>query len=115
MQNDIDLDNIMDVLDSLEAKEKAQEKKQGGKDLVGRVEHFYDKISVAAIKLSAPLALGDIIEIGDEEEAIRQKVESMQIEGKNIAEAKAGDFVGIKLKYKVYPGKDVYKILKPVE
>ncbi len=112
MQNDIDLDNIMDVLDSLEAREKAQEKKQSGKELVGRVEHFYDKIGVAAIRLSAPLAVGDIIEIGDEEEAIRQKVESMQIERNNITEAQAGDFVGIKLKYKVYSGKDVYKIVK---
>ncbi|MGB9732323.1 MAG: hypothetical protein ACP5P2_02740 [Candidatus Micrarchaeia archaeon] len=110
MRNGIDLDDVMNVLDSLEEREKAHGRKQSGKMLVGKVEHFYDKINVAAIKLTAPLAVGDIIEIGNEEEAIRQRIESMQIDRKDISKANAGDFVGIKLKYKVDAGKDVYKI-----
>ncbi|MGC9099631.1 MAG: hypothetical protein ACP5HW_03765, partial [Candidatus Micrarchaeia archaeon] len=98
MRNGIDLDDVMNVLDSLEEREKAHGRKQSGKMLVGKVEHFYDKINVAAIKLTAPLAVGDIIEIGNEEEAIRQRIESMQIDRKDISKANAGDFVGIKLK-----------------
>ncbi len=81
-----------------------------GKVLVGRVEQFFDKINVAAIILDSALKVGDIIEIGNEEEAIRQRISSMQIEKEDVSQAQEGESVGIKLKYKVPVGSDVYKI-----
>ncbi|MDE1834039.1 MAG: hypothetical protein KGH64_01740 [Candidatus Micrarchaeota archaeon] len=77
---------------------------------IGTVDRFFDKISVAAIKLSSRLAVGDIIEIGKEDEAIRQRVDSMQINGEDVEEALEGDDVGIKLKYRIDVGSDVYRI-----
>lgn len=78
--------------------------------IVGKVEQFYEKISVAAISLSAGLKVGDVIEIGDDEEAVRQRISSMQIERVDVPEAKEGDAIGVKLKYKVPIGSDVYKM-----
>ncbi|MCL4380828.1 MAG: hypothetical protein M1331_02405 [Candidatus Marsarchaeota archaeon] len=79
--------------------------------LIGRIEQFFDKISVAAVKLSDPLDVGDIIEIGSEEEAVRQRVESIEIDKKSVSRAEPGDSIGIKLKWKVSKGDNVYKIV----
>ncbi|MEM4088533.1 MAG: hypothetical protein QW774_03940 [Candidatus Micrarchaeaceae archaeon] len=109
-----DLDNIMDVLNEEEKRDSgfyARQVAGKGRILVGRVEHFYDKINVAAIRLEKPLKLGDIIEIGTEEDAIRQRITSMQINRKDVDEAVAGDDVGVKLKHKVEEGSSVYKII----
>ena len=54
--------------------------------------------------------VGDLIEIGDEYDAIRQRVSSMQVDGNDVQEAGAGDSVGIKLNYKVSEGRDVFRM-----
>ncbi|MDE1828299.1 MAG: translation elongation factor-like protein [Candidatus Micrarchaeota archaeon] len=77
---------------------------------MGVVEHFFDKIDVVAIKLSGPLKVGDIIEIGDEENAVRQKITSMQIDREDVGHAGEGDSIGIKLAHKVSPGSRVYRL-----
>ncbi|MEM3753564.1 MAG: hypothetical protein QXM58_00805 [Candidatus Micrarchaeaceae archaeon] len=108
-----DLDNVIDVLNE-EEKREASPEVQGmrqNKILVGRVEHFYDKISVVAVRLEKPLKVGDIIEIGTDEEAVRQHITSMQINRRDVNEAGVGDDVGIKLKYRVEEGSNVYKIV----
>ncbi|MGC8649117.1 MAG: hypothetical protein ACP5UN_02775 [Candidatus Micrarchaeia archaeon] len=79
---------------------------------IGVVDKYYSKLSVAAVRLSAELSIGDIIEIGTEEEAIRQRVQSMQINKKDVSIAHEGDDVGIKLKYKVQDGSKIYKLIK---
>ena len=66
------------------------------KELIGTVEQFFDKISVVAITLHGSLKVGDIIEIGTEDESVRQKVASMQIDKNYVEEASSGDSVGIK-------------------
>ena len=78
---------------------------------IGRIEQFFEKISVAAVKLSDSLDIGDIIEVGSEEEAIRQRVESIEIDKKSVSHAEAGNSIGIKLKWKVNKGDNVYKII----
>ncbi|MDE1850449.1 MAG: translation elongation factor-like protein [Candidatus Micrarchaeota archaeon] len=77
---------------------------------IGTVEHFFDKINVAAIKLIGPLKVGDIIEIGDEESAVREKIRSMQIDREDVERAGEGDSIGIKLGHKVAAGSRVYRI-----
>ncbi|MDE1762390.1 MAG: translation elongation factor-like protein [Candidatus Micrarchaeota archaeon] len=107
-----DLDNAMDVMDAYEERERVatQRSDPHTRSLVGTVEHYFDKIDVAAIKLSATLKVGDIIEIGDEEDAVRQKISSMQINREDVQEAFEGDEIGIKLKHRVEAGSSVYKM-----
>jgi translation initiation factor IF-2 len=81
-----------------------------GKVLIGKVDQFFDKINVIAVNLTGTLKVGDIIEIGDDEEAVRQKVSSMQIDREDVSEASEGDDVGIKLKHPVDVGSPVYRI-----
>jgi putative protease len=76
---------------------------------LGEVFSYFSKISVAAIKLSKSLKKGDTIHIKGHTTDITQKVESMQIDGKNVEEAKKGSEVGIKVKDRVRPGDKVYK------
>jgi putative protease len=109
---DVDLDSTMDSLETMEAREAARStsRQQQARVLVGTVEGFFDKIGVVAIRLSGTLKVGDVIEIGTEEEAVRQRVLSMQINREDVEEASEGDSVGIKLKYRVGEGESVYKL-----
>ncbi len=77
---------------------------------VGTVERYFSKLGVAAIKLESGISVGDIIEIGDREEAIRQRIQSMQIERKDVSTAEAGESVGILVRCPVKEGSNVYKI-----
>ena len=118
----MDVDNIDDVVESVNEWEARQQNVSAAystapaqnpeKVLIGRVNEFFDRINVVAISLTSPLNVGDIIEIGTEEEAIRQRISSMQIDKKNVEIANEGESVGIKLKYKVPVGSDVYKITR---
>ncbi len=107
-----DIDDQVESVNNWEERQMktAQPEKPKGKVLVGKVSQFFDKINVAAIDLSASLKVGDIIEIGNEEEAVRQRISSMQIERVDVLEADEGASIGIKLKYKVPVGSDVYRI-----
>jgi putative protease len=79
--------------------------------LIGQVVHYFSKIGVAVIKLSAPLSEGDLVHIiGGEETDFEQPVKSMQVDHKEITKAKKGDEVGLKVKEKVREGYKVFKI-----
>ena len=58
-----------------------------GKTLAGKVVHYYDKIGVAIIDLSAALKEGDKISIEKDNEAFEQQVSSMQAEHEKISSA----------------------------
>jgi len=78
---------------------------------VGKVAHYYSKISVAVIELRAPLKVGDRIAVKGMTTDFEQAVESMQIEHVNVKEAKEGDSIGLKVKDRVRPADLVYKII----
>src|SRR4030042_2453566 len=63
---------------------------------VGHITHFFSKINVAVLELTAPLAVGDRILVKGPLTDFEQVVESMQIEHKNIQKAEAGQSVGLK-------------------
>ena len=85
-------------------------KKVKKEKLIGRVTHYFDKIKVAAIKLSAPLKIGDEIRIVGGEVDFKQKVKSMEINRQKIKRAKKGDEIGLKVKEKVREGYRVFKL-----
>jgi putative protease len=78
---------------------------------VGRVTHFFSKISVAVLEVTAPLAIGDRILVKGPSTDFEQVVESMQIEHKNIQKAEAGQSIGLKTVQHVREKDVVYKKL----
>ncbi len=82
------------------------------KKLIGKITHFYSKISVAVVELTDKLLVGDEISIEGPETNFTQVVDSMQIEHNNIKEAKKGDSIGMKVNQKVKEGDEVFKVLE---
>lgn len=80
------------------------------KRLIGKISHYYSKIGVAVLELSAELKHGDTISIESAAGSFEQPVESMQVEHKNVESAAAGSSVGLKVSQPVKPGAKVYKI-----
>ncbi|MCM8784750.1 MAG: translation elongation factor-like protein [Candidatus Omnitrophica bacterium] len=80
---------------------------------IGKVSHYYTKISVAAIKITREnLRKGDKIHIKGHTTDLSQTVESMQKEHQEIEIAKEGDEIGIKVNEHVREGDIVYKIIE---
>ncbi|MFQ6086640.1 MAG: translation elongation factor-like protein [Candidatus Bathyarchaeia archaeon] len=77
---------------------------------VGRVSHFFSRISVAVVELKAPLAVGDRVLIKGSTTDLEQVVESMQIEHKDVQRAEAGQSIGLKVNDRVRENDTVYKI-----
>jgi putative protease len=77
---------------------------------VGRVTHYFTRISVAVVELKAPLAVGDRILIKGSTTNLEQVVESMQIEHNDVQRAEAGQSIGLKVKERVRENDTVYKI-----
>lgn len=78
---------------------------------VGHVTHFFSKIKVAVLELTAPLAVGDRILVKGPTTDFEQVVESMQIEHANIPRAEAGQSIGLKMAENARERDVVYKKL----
>lgn len=74
---------------------------------IGRISTFFSHVGVAAIKLSGKLKVGDRIRLKGHTTDFEQLVDSMQVDRKDIKEAKKGDEVGIKVNDKVRPNDSV--------
>jgi len=79
---------------------------------VGRITHFFTKISVAIVELSDALGVGDQIMIKGPTTDIEQTVESMQIEHESVKKAKRGQSIGLKVDGQVREHDMVYKVKK---
>jgi translation elongation factor EF-1alpha len=78
---------------------------------IGVVSHYFDRIEVAAIRLTTGvLRSGDKIHIRGHSSDFQQVVASIQIEHAAVAEAKAGDEIGIKVDQQVHEHDKVFKI-----
>jgi len=64
---------------------------------IGQITHFFSKINVAVLELTAPLAVGDRILVKGPTTDFEQAVDSMQIEHANIQKAEAGQSIGLKM------------------
>jgi len=78
---------------------------------VGKVTHFFSKISVAVIELTATLSVGDRVRIRGPTTDFEQAVQSMQIEHENVKTAKAGQSIGLKVNERVREKDTVYKMV----
>lgn len=76
---------------------------------IGRVTHYYPKISVAAVVLEDHLARGDRIHILGPHDDVHQSVTSMEIEHIPVREAEHGQDIGIKVIERVHAGDAVFR------
>jgi translation elongation factor EF-1alpha len=83
-------------------KEKLKEKE------IGVISGYFVHVGVAAIKLSGKLALGERVHIKGSTTDFEQEVDSIQINNKDISEAKKGDHIGIKVIEKVRPNDKIF-------
>ena len=78
---------------------------------IGHITHFFSKISVAIVELTAPLSVGNRILVKGPTTDFEQVVDSMQIEHKNVQKAEAGQSIGLKTAQPVKERDVVYKKL----
>ncbi|MBU4308401.1 MAG: translation elongation factor-like protein, partial [Nanoarchaeota archaeon] len=74
----------------------------------GTVSSYFSHVGVAAIKLSSKLKVGSKIHIKGQTTDFETEVASIQIERKEVKEAKKGDHIGIKVPNKVRPHDEVF-------
>lgn len=79
---------------------------------IGIVGHYYNKIGVAAIILEGKLEVGDTIHIKGHATDFTQKMESIQIENRNIERSKECANIGIKVKEHAKEYDVVYKVVE---
>lgn len=77
---------------------------------IGEVSTYFSHVEVAAIKLSGSLKVGDRIRIKGHTTDFEQLIDSMQINRKEVKEAKKGDEIGIKVNERVRPNDKVFVV-----
>jgi hypothetical protein len=78
---------------------------------IGKIIHFFSKINVAVVELMLPLSIGDQIQIKGPLTDFEQRVNSMQIDRKEIHRAEGGQSIGLKLSQLAREKDIVYKML----
>jgi U32 family peptidase len=80
---------------------------------IGVVEHFFNNINVAAIKITdGELKIGDTIHIVGAHTDLTHHVDHMEINRAQVQIAKKGEAIGIKVQDKVRDHDIVYKVPK---
>ncbi len=77
---------------------------------IGEVSTYFTHVEVTAIKLKNKLKVGDRIHIKGHTTDFEQFVDSMQIDKKEVKEAKKGDEIGIKTNERTRPNDKVFLI-----
>jgi translation initiation factor IF-2 len=77
---------------------------------IGKVSDFFARPVVAGIDLGGSLKVGDKVHIKGHTTDLEMTVASMQIDNKDVTEARKGQSVGIKVPDRVRQGDTVYKI-----
>jgi putative protease len=78
--------------------------------LIGKVNHYYNRISVAVVDLSAELKIGDTILFLGHTTDFTQEVASLEIEHQKVLSAGQGGEVAVKIDGEVRQGDLVYRL-----
>ena len=82
-------------------------------ELVGVVEKFFAQPGVAAVKVTrGTVKKGDTLRYVGHTTDFTDQVSSMQVNNQPVEEAKAGDFIGVKVKERVRENDKVYKVIE---
>ena len=71
---------------------------------IGKVVHWFGKVSVAVVELESDLKIGDTVRIEGAHTDFHQEIDSMQVEHEVVEQGAAGDEVAIKVKERVREG-----------
>jgi hypothetical protein len=77
---------------------------------VAEVIHYYDRISVAVVKLSQPVRIGDNLHFLGRRTDFRQVVASMQVDHQPVEASPAGTEVALKVDQRVLRGDKVFRL-----
>lgn len=81
-------------------------------ELVGVVVKFFAQPGVAALKVTrGTIKIGDTLRYIGHTTDFTDQVASMQVNNQPVEEAKAGDFIGVKVKKRVRENDKVYKLV----
>ncbi len=79
--------------------------------LIGKITHYFGKISVGIIEITAgELSVGDTIHIKGKHADFSQQIDSMQLEHAPITKATVGQQVGVKVTDPVHENDQVFKV-----
>ena len=78
-------------------------------DAIGRITHYFSHLSVAAVQLQAPIAVGDRIHIRGHTTNVVQDVSSLEVEHGPVQSAQPGDDVALKVDDHVRDHDLIYK------
>jgi len=79
------------------------------KKKIGKITHFFPKISVAVVELEGAIKVGDTIEVEGHGSTFEQKIDSMQVNHVTVKTAKKGDAIGLMVSQPVKEGDVVFK------
>lgn len=77
---------------------------------IGEITHYFDHIPAGIIKLTDALKVGEKIHIKGATTDFEQEITSMQVDHKDIEEAKAKDEVGVQTTDRVREGDEVFLV-----
>ncbi|MBS3149076.1 hypothetical protein J4455_00070 [Candidatus Woesearchaeota archaeon] len=80
------------------------------KKLLGQIIHFYSHIGVAVVNVKSSIKVGDLVLIEGPNDSFEQEITSMQIDKKQIKEAKAKQEIGLKVIQEVRNNYKIYKV-----
>ena len=75
---------------------------------IGKITHWYDKISVAVIKLDQALQIGDKIKIKHGDQEFEDTVTSMELDHQPVQSGKKGQEIAIKLAQKAGENSEIF-------
>ncbi len=80
---------------------------------LGRVSHYFSKIGVAAIEIThGTLSVGETIHVKGHTSDFTQKVDSMQLDGKDVAAATVGQSIGTRVSQHAREHDAVFKVVE---
>ncbi|MPZ15743.1 MAG: translation elongation factor-like protein [Chloroflexi bacterium] len=77
---------------------------------VGVVRDFFAHPVVAAVELLGDVRIGDVLHFRGHTTDLEMRLESMQIEHRDVLSAGVGEDVGMKVPTRVRPGDRVYRL-----
>jgi len=79
---------------------------------VGKVVHYYDKATVAVVKLSQGIRKGDALKFVKGDSEFELKADSLQLDHKPVDEGKAGEEIAVKVPSPAKEGAVVFRMAK---
>lgn len=96
--------------ESIHKQDRSLETEQ--KIYLGTVQKYYAKIGVFELKLQNKIKIGDLLQVEGKHTFFREKVSSLQINGKPVKIAEKGESVGVKVGERVRPKDKVFIIVQ---